>query len=800
MLFHYFKIALRSIRKEAGMSVVNIGGLCVGLVASLFVVLYVANEYSFDRFHEQGSRIVKVEFDHSDDEASYSVPWMSYDFGAEVKEQCAEIEDFGRITDNSFYSKLVFSDESHRFYESGFVAADPGFLRLFSFKLIKGDRSTALTKPGTIILTESIAKKYFGEADPIGKTITYDKTNVYEVVGVIQDPPANSSIQFDFLADLHSYRANELREMAGYLDKKALKTQTNNIGATGSYNTYFLIKNNASAKAVESRIPSLLSESAKIKDKKDGYHLYALHDLHFDRIDLTARQKAIVFSVIGVLILALALINYVNLTTAYASTRSAEVSVRKVVGGARSSLVFQFFLESFLSVTIAFAAAVLLVLIFYNAVYTALSIEVDTHFLRSPWFIVPVIIFYVLSIVLAGSYPALMLSGFSPGDALRGNLAILGNAATTRNFLTVFQFTISISLIICSFLIFKQMQFFQKKELGIARDQVVTVFLDHQDGMSKHYKVIRSELDRISGVDAVTSSSLLMYHPYGNSLELKRANSDKRVTVNSFRVDDHFVKTMQIKWVAGPAKTALTSGLLLNETAAAELGLNAANFKHTFDLGQDMKKDVVGIVKDFHYTSLRQKVKPMALMLNSDSVFNDYLYIKINKNADMKTALAGVERVYNQFKVNRPFEYTFLDETYAKMYKTEELTGRIVYWFTIVSILIACLGLYGLTTFTARQRQKEIGIRKVLGATVLNIVTMLSKDFVRLVIFSFVLASPLAYFAMEKWLGDFAYRIPVSPWVFVLAGTGALLLALITISFQGVKAAIANPVKSLKSD
>ncbi|WP_169739235.1 ABC transporter permease [Dyadobacter crusticola] len=800
MLFHYFKIAFRSLRKRAGMSLVNMGGLAIGLVTSLFIVLFVANEYSFDRFHEHGDRIVKVEFDHTDAEASYSVPWMSYGFGQKVKEQCAEVEDFGRITDVTFYSKLVASDEAHRYYESNFVAADPGFLRLFSFKLIKGDRRTALTQPGTVILTESTARKYFGEADPLGKTITYDKSAVYQVVGVMEDLPANSSIQFDFLADLQTHRANELREMAGYLDKKTLKTQTTSIGAVGSYNTYFLIKNNASAKAVEAKIPLLLSESLKIRDKKDSYHLYTLHGLHFGLIDLSARQTTVIFSVIGLLILALALVNYVNLTTAYSSTRSGEVSVRKVVGGARSSLIFQFYLESFLSVTIAFLAAILLLFFSFQTVHTALSIEVDIDFLKSLWFVVPVLAFYLLSIVLAGSYPALLLSGFSPGDALRGNLVILGNAARARNFLTVFQFTISIVLIISSILIFKQMQFFKKKDLGIARDQIVTVFLDHQDGMSKHYKAIRSEVERLSGVDAVTSSSLLMYHPYGNSFEIKQANSDKKITVNSFRVDESFVSTMQISWAAGPRKDAPTNGLVLNESAARELGLHAADFRQTLDLGQGVRKDVVGIVKDFHFTSLRQKVKPMALMLGSDTLFNDYMYIKINKSADMKTTLAGVEQVYNRFKTNRPFEYTFLDDTYGKMYETEVLTGHVVYWITMVSVLIACLGLFGLTTFAAQQRRKEIGIRKVLGATVLNIVIMLSKDFVKLVVLSFLLASPLAHYAMEKWLGDFAYRIPVSPWVFVFAGAGALLLALITISFQGVKAAIANPVKSLKSD
>jgi putative ABC transport system permease protein len=799
MLLHYFKIALRHIKRHYVISLVNIGGLAIGLTASLLVAAYVANEYSYDRFHVRGGRIVKVEFSHREGEKSYSVPWMSYDFGQTVKDQCAEVRQFGRISDNSFYSKLVQSDASHQFYESNFVAADNGFLQLFSFELIKGNLKTALTKPNTVLLTESMAVKYFGNQDPVGKTVTYDKQLVFEVVGVLKDLPRNSSIQFDFLSDLISYRARERQDMAGYMDKKQLKEQINNVGATGSYHTYFLLGENASRAAVERKIPSLLSQYSRISDDGDSYSLFPLFDMHFERNDQSARQKALVFSVIGLLILSLALCNYVNLTTASSSTRSGEVSVRKVVGGSRIALIAQFYLESVIYVTIAFVLAVCSFLVLKDYLYHALELPIDASFPKSPWFILILIGFYLTSILLSGSYPALLLSKLAPAQILRGGYGALGRAANARKVFTVFQFTVSIALIIGSILITKQMELFQKKDLGINREKIVTVFLDREDGLGKHYREIRQGVEGISGVESVASSSLLMYHPYGNALDLKRLDSDKKLKVSYFPVDEQFINTMQIQWIAH-SRENIRNGIVLNQTAAKELGLNANNFGQTLDMGQSMQRDVVGIVKDFHFTSLNQKIAPMALQMGSDTLFHDYLYIRLDKNADVQKTLAGIEKIYNQFKTSRAFEYAFLDDTYNKMYKSQEKTGRVVYWFTGVAVLIACLGLFGLTTFSAEQRRKEIGIRKVLGATVVNILAMLSTDFLKLVLLSVLLASPLAYLVMQRWLEDFAYHIPISWWVFVLAGSASLVLALITISFQGFRAAAANPVKSLKTD
>ncbi|MBO9611246.1 MAG: ABC transporter permease [Dyadobacter sp.] len=803
MLSHYLKVAFRHIQRHYVISFVNIGGLAIGLTATLLVAAYVANEYSHDRFHAHGDRIVKVEFSHNDGEKSYSMPWLSYNFGQVLKNQCAEVEQFGRITDQSIYSRLVQSDIKHKYYEAGFVAADNNFLEMFSFEFVKGDKKTALTKPNTVLLTESMAAKYFGDQEPIGKTITYDKTQVYEIVGVLKDLPHNSTIKFDFLSDLISFRAREVKEMEGYTEKSKLKEQIRIVGAVGSYHTYLLLRPNASKESVNRKIPSLLSPSSKIADVKDSYDLFPLFDMHFERDDKSAKQKAMVFSFIGLLILSLALCNYVNLTTASSSSRAGEVSVRKVVGGQRIALILQFYLESVIYVTIAFVLAVGLFWGLKDYLYRSLELPVDASFLKNPWFLLSLIGFYISSILLSGGYPALLLSRLAPGQIFRGAYGTMGGAARARKVFTVFQFAVSIALIIGSILITKQMQLFQTKNLGINRDRIVTVFLDHEDGLNKHYREIRQSVEDLSGVESVTSSALLMYYPFGNKWDLKRVNSDKTVGVNYFRVDEHFVETMQIKWVAGPRRRSGENkgiGVVLNETAAKELGIQTENYNQTLDLGAETHRDLLGIIKDFHFNSLTQKIAPMGLEIADDSIFHDYLYIKLARNVDIPNTLASVGKIYNQFNKNRPFEYAFLDDTYNKMYKNEQKTGRIVYWFTGVAIVIACLGLFGLTIFAAEQRRKEIGIRKVLGATVLNIVTMLSGDFLKLVFLSVLIASPVAYLAMKSWLEDFAYHVPISGWVFVMAGAAGLCVAIVTISFQGFKAAAANPVKSLKTN
>jgi len=803
MLLNYLKIAWRNLWNNRTLSAVSVFGLAMGLAATLLIALYVAHEYSYDRYHQWGNRIVKVELNHKDNEGEYSIPWMSYRFGEAIKNACPEVEDYARIKDKAFGSKLVQSDIHHKYFEPNFLFADAGVLRLFSFQFLKGNPKTVLTRPSTVLLTESTARKYFGQADPLGKTITYDKKHVFEVVGVLRDLPLNSSVQFDFLAQLDSYRAIERANYLSFMSEREANAQLESVGATGGYDTYFLLNRAASVERVEKKIPSLLTDRQQVKSTVDKYNLYPLFDLHFAVHSQAAQRNVVIFSTIAVLVLLLALINYISLATARSTIRAKEVSVRKTVGAARKSLITQFYLESALHVTLAYGLAVLLFTTLQPIFYETLDIKIDQSFLSSRFFWLPAAGFYLLSIFLSGSYPALLLSRFSPAHIMRGKFHVIGSAAYVRKGLTVFQLTISVALLISSLFIKNQLDLFLNKDVGINRERIVTVHLDYEDGLDKHYKAIRDELSQIKDVTAVTASSLLMYDNYMNSWNLKRLSSTKKVSVSNFAVDQQFINTMNLRWAIPPRKDqgfATTNQIVINEAAAEQLGINISNYEQVLDLGDGMTKNLVGVIEDFNYQSLARDIRPMSLFIANDTTFRDYLYIKLAKNAPVLETLAAIQRVYDRYKTEKPFDYRFLDETYRNMYKVEVSTGRIIFAFTTFAMVIAGLGLFGLAAFTAEQRTREVGIRKVLGASVASIVALLSKDFLKLVLVAILLATPIAWYAMNQWLQDFAYKIDIEWWVFALAGLLATTVAVLTVSFQSVKAALMNPVKSLRTE
>ncbi|WP_138477482.1 ABC transporter permease [Dyadobacter bucti] len=801
MLQNYLKIAWRTFWRGSVVSLVNISGLAIGLAVTLLIVLYVAHEYSFDRFHSDGERVMRAQFRHFEGEELYTVSAMSFGFAGAVRNASDHIQDFGRISEKGFGSKLIRSDANHAWFEPDFRFADEGFLRLFSFPFVLGNPENALKNPGTVLLTEKSAKKYFGTVNPMGKTIVYDKRHYLLVVGVLKDPPANSSVQFDFLADLRTFRAIEVAGYKAMMDEKTARQWTDNIGTGGAYETYFLLHEKGSHREIEKLIPGLLTESEKIRESKDSYKLLPLYDVHFSLIAPDSQEKVMIFSAIAGMILILALINYINLTTARSSVRGREVSVRKIVGAARKALVVQFYLESVLYVTLAYVLAFLLFVTLQPVFYKTLHLNIDRSFLLTPFFLIPAAAFWVVSVLLSGSYPALLLSGFTAIKTLKGTTGNADAALKIRKGLTVFQFTVSIALIIGSVLVKQQMDFFLQKDLGIDRARVATVFLDSEDGLDKHYKIIREEVSHIKGVEAVTASNLLMYGDYMNAWRIKRIDAKKETDAYTYPVDEEFIKTMHVKWAVEPSKKSgfnTGNAIVINEVAARQLGINAKNYRQTVDLGNGLTKEVVGIIEDFHYVKLAQQIRPMALFVGNDTTFRNYLYIKISKGASVPETIAAVQRVYNRYKTIKPFEYAFLDDTYRYLYASELEMGTIVSSFTAFAILIASLGLFGLATFTAEQRTKEIGIRKVLGASVSGIVSLLSRDFLTLVLIAVLISSPVAWWVMGKWLESFAYRIEIEWWVFFLAGATGIVIALLTVGFHSIKAALMNPVKALK--
>ncbi|WP_373331532.1 ABC transporter permease [Salmonirosea aquatica] len=802
MLFNYFKIAWRHLYQNRLLNFIGIGGLATGLAVTLLIVLYIAHEYSYDRFHRNADRIVKVELKHTDTTTTYSIPWMSYRFGEAVKNASPEVESFARFSSGGTRSMTVQSDEGHQFYETNFAFADTGFVRMFDFPFVAGDPATALSRPATLLLTERMARKYFGSANPLGRTIEYtsrDNTKfLFEVTGVLRDPPPNSTIQFGFLAQLDAVRAIDREEYGEGFDK--IKDE---VGAGGRYDTYLLLRAGASAKKVAAHIPALLTTPKEGLDPNDNYYLYPLADMHLEVGLAYSKNRMALFGVLAVFVLVLALINFVNLATARSVNRAKEVSVRKVVGATRKSLIAQFYTDSSLQVVLAFCLAGLLFVLFQPFFYDILQLSFDPAFLCNAFFLMPTLLLFLICILLSGGYPALLLSGFSPIFGLKGKANPSQGTAQLRAGLTVFQFVVSVTLIIGAIVVKLQLNLFLNKDVGISRSRVVTVPLNREEGMDKHYAAIRREISQLPGVEKVTASSLVMYDHYMNSWNIKRLDQPKEVSVNTFAVDEEFIPTLQIKWLVPPRPTKglSTSGqIVINERAARELGLNARNYQQTLDLGDGTRKEVVGIMKDFNYMSLERDIKPMAMYIGSDTTFRDYLYVKLTRNAPIEKTMAGMGHVYDRYKTEHPFEYAFLEEVYQRLYEIQGNTSRMIVALTGLAIFIACLGLFGLATFTAEQRTKEIGVRKVLGASVASIVTLLSKDFLKLVLIAIVIASPIAWWITGKWLEEFAYRVDVAWWVFILAGTLALGIALLTVSFQSVRAALTNPARSLRSE
>lgn len=798
MWINYCKIAFRTFWKNRTVSFINVTGLSIGLVVTLLIVLYVTHEYSYDQFHDLRDRLAKVEFRREEGGQSYSVPSMSYRLGEEAKRAIPGIEDFARITQKGD-SKRIQSSRQYTYFESGFRFADASFLRLFSFQFVQGNPQTALTRPGTVLLTESMARKYFGKANPIGNVITYDKKQPLQVVGVLKDPPPNSSIQFDFLADMFTQRALEKASYRSMMNEKTATQWINNVGTGGNYETYFLLNEQANKAAIEKQIPQLLTQSERLQSSKESYKLFPLTDIHFTVFAPRSKQRVAIFAGLAGLILLLALINYVSLTTARATIYAKQVAVRKVAGAARKSLVTQFYVESALYVTLAFALALLLFTALQPVFFKTLHLTIDQSFLSSPFFLVPAVGFFLLSVFLSGSYPALLLSKFAPVDVLKGRFSVVGSAGGVRKALTVFQFTVSVALIIGSILIKNQLDLLLKKDLGISRNRVLTIYLDPEDGLDQHYQAIRAEVGHLPGVESATGSSLLVYGNSSNIWRVTRMDNPKAVAINTFNIDDDFMKTLGVEWALPPHQPTAES-MVLNEVAARQLGINATNYAQTLDLGDGMTKQLVGVVNDLNFKSLAHPIEPMAFFINNERTSAFYLYVKLAPGVPTDQTLTRIRQVYDHYKTDKPFEYTFLDETYRRLYESEIGMGQLIYAFTAFAVLIACLGLFGLITFTAEQRTKEIGIRKVLGASVPSIVRLLSGDFFKLVFISIALASPLAWYIMQHWLTRFAYKIEIEWWVFLLAGALAVLIAFLTVSVQSIRAALINPAQNLRSE
>lgn len=798
MLSAYFKTSIRNLRRNKPYAIINISGLAVGITAFSLFALYIADELSYDRFHAHADRIVRVVHHATWEggEAHHAV--TSAAFAPALKAEYPEIEQATRIVPEG---GGIITFENNVVKAGNIYFADNNVFDVFSFPFLYGNKKSALSFPESIVLTETLAVKLFGDPQKaLNQTIYFEGNFANKVTGVIKDIPENSHLRFEALRSLPP----------GYTGKWLNSNQY----------TYLLLAEGTDYKSLEAKLPAFAAKTIQKELTSGDYrialqpltaiHLYS--NLDFEVSTNSSIDRIYLFIVLAALILVIAIINYMNLSTARAFLRIREVGIRKVIGSARSSLAMMFILDAVVISFIAAMVAFILITLFlpvFNSL-TGKNLTLWSFGAYQPLLLLTA--FAVIIGFISGSYPAWFLSRFKTTAALKGLLGDLSDNVLFRKALVVFQFVVAIMMISGSAIIYRQMQFVIRKDLGFNKDQVLTFHLDDRD-VREHIAPLKAQLLQNPAIEGVAAAG----NPIGNNDLGQRSyyfeSNDGTVStsatiIQELVIDADYLPTMEIKILQGRnfsthISSDKTESILINETLMKDLGWeNAIGKKVRFminDNGNMTEKKIIGVVKDFHTYSLQHKVQPMVLVMPASPVMEDNLYIRINPAAT-SDVLTYLENTYRQFDKVNPVEFNFLDQNFRRQYAAEQKQEQLSLIFTLLAVFIACLGLFGLAAFTAQQRVKEIGIRKVLGASVKNIISLLSMDYVKLVLVSSVIAFPVASWVMNRWLEDFAYRVNASWWVFVIAGVVTLMIALLTVSVQAFKAAVADPVQSLRSE
>jgi putative ABC transport system permease protein len=801
MLKNYLITAWRNIYKNKLFSAINILGLSVGIALCFIIMLYVQDELSFDRFNVEADRTYRIAFKANINGGDIFEANVMPPVAAALKKEYPEVEEATRLNSNGD-TKVSYNNKT--FKENRLVIVDSNFFSVFTLPFVKGDPKTALMEPHTIVLTKDIAHKYFNDEEPLGKLLKIDN-EMFKVTGVMENMPANAHFHFDLFTALSNlpYAKDPSWMSSGMF-------------------TYIVLKKGIDYKKLEAKFPDMVEkymgpqiqqnmgislEQFRTKGNKLGFILQPLTSIHlyshsnFELGESGDATYLYVFGGIAVFMLIVACINFVNLSTASASRRAKEVGVRKVAGSGRFQLISQFLSESVCITMIALIIAFVLIKLALP-VFNDLSgkhVHFDTK---------PVFAFVVLGLLvglIAGLYPAFYLSSFKPIAVLKGKLTSNHKSFGLRSSLVVFQFFISVGLIIGTIVVYQQMKFIQNKKLGYDREQLLTI--PNSYALGKNEQVYKQDLLKDS---RIVSATVSWYKPAGpsgnnNALAYPEGHDNQIRKTLEYHVDELYIPTFGMQMAAGrnfSASFATDSlAMIINENAAKAFGWGTAHaigktiIRQNSDRGKNVPFHIVGVVKDFNFKSLHEPITPLLMTLQPEGG----LTFKI-KTADISGLLATMKKQWEAFHTDEPFTYAFMDDLYNKTYSSEQKTGSILNMFSILTIFVACLGLFGLATYTAEQRTKEIGIRKVLGASIMQVTQMLSKEFLKLVLIASLIAFPVAWWAMNGWLQSFAYRIDISWWVFAFAALAALLIALLTVSFQAIKAAIANPVNSLRSE
>ncbi|MCC8426441.1 ABC transporter permease [Mucilaginibacter sp. UR6-11] len=796
MIRNFLKTAYRTLLKNKGFTVLNILGLSAGLATCLLIVFYVVDELSYDKFNTKASHIYRITENArlNGNEQSYAGTEKPLLYA--IKDM-PEIEKQARfIPVNTLFlssQKFRMRKGNNNIQEKQVVFTDSRTFDIFTLPAISG--KPALDEPHTAVITQSAAQKYFNHTNAVGQVLTVNDTSLYKITAVIKDIPSQSHFNYDFFL---SYSSIPESGRGGW-------------GYSGIHN-YLLLKPGANIKKLESEMQAIAYKHYPPSMHTNGnylsYTLTPLLNLHLHSVsqyelsEKGSMQYVYIFSVIAAFILLIACVNFMNLSTARSSNRAREVGVRKVLGSARKYLIFQFLAESFLVTLVSAIIAVVLawaLLPFFNQ----LAVKHLAFTAGSMAWLLPALLFGVLAIgFLAGSYPAFFLSAFRPIDVLKGKLSAGFKGSFLRSFLVVFQFSISIFLIIGTLVIYNQLQFIHNKDLGFNRDQMLVV--KNTAVLGPRAKILRQEIRQMPGVLNATMST---YLPTGDERNITGLFPSVPIDIKQdvlsdfWPVDENYIGTLGIHLIAGRNFSAQissdSSALIVNEAFIKRFGfkdaLNKTVYRFSFGL---QAFHIIGVVKDFNFSSLRDQIKPVAMVYNED-----YGAITARvKTASLPALLSQIESKWKGLSPGQQLSYSFMDQDFDATYRAEQRIGRLFISFSTLAILIACLGLFGLAAYAAEQRNKEIGIRKVLGATVSTIVGMLSMDFIKLVFIAILIASPLAWFVMHKWLQDFAYRVNIQWYILASAGIVAIFIAFMTISFQSVKAALANPADSLRSE
>jgi putative ABC transport system permease protein len=791
MLKSYFKTAWRNFRHNKLYSAINVTGLAIGLGVGILILLWVQDELSYDSFHRNARDIYKIN-SHIGVGTSAQV-WDGAPAPLTVfSKQIPDVINTVRV--NEIFQSFLFKYDDKKFNESNLAFVDPSFFSVFDFKLLKGDPKKPFMNINSIVITYSEARKYFGDGEALGKILVNAQGN-FTVTGVINDFPENSTFRYNMLLPMEWY-AKEFAASGGNGDWKTMDEDLGNY----YFHIYLQLKKGTSAEPVAKKISQLyLDKRRNDNDTKNNFFtLQSLQTLHLITADgnSSALQTVRIFLVVAILILVIACINYVNLSTARSILRSKEVSVRKIIGAARKQLFVQFVIESimlFLFASLAAFFIIYLLLPLYNQISGKHLVFNIAN--KNVWIVVAGALTGTLA--LASIYPALQLSSFKPIEALKGKLSAGVGNTFLRKTLVVTQFIFSISLIIATIVISVQLKYVRQKDLGFDKEYVFSFRL--KDEMHNHFEAFRNELLKQPGILAVASINGTVAGVNGTTSDTYWEGKEQNRTflIHPNAIDKDLIPLLKMKMVLGNNFTgspADSAHLILNETAVKQAGIKDPIGK-TFSLWQN-KGTIIGVVKDFNYASLKQAIEP-AIFYYDPACWG--IYVKTTAR-DASKAILGATRTWKQYTSEFPFDYSFLDDDFARMYKTDQRIGTLFNLFAIVAIAISCLGLFGLATYTANVKTKEIGIRKVLGASVTSITRLLAREFVVLVLLAFIIASPVTWFAMNKWLQDFAYRISISWWMFLITGLLALLIALFSVGFQAIRAAISNPVKSLRTE